>query len=195
MSQIYSLKVSRIPVVVILWYLDLHLHVPMQSVPITTDVSSNLDQGEVYNIMWLSLSVTWGRFVVFSGPPIFSTNKTDCHDVTEILLKMPLNTIKQAHNQNRYDTIFDGDNLYFYSEQVCVLCIFIIHLIFLNCLKINIYYDMCFMVTDVLNKNYYQGCDLVMDHFYIKKNLWCKSIFIDLSHSLYEFEFVLHVHI
>jgi hypothetical protein len=28
-------------------------YVPMQSVPITTDVvSSNLDQGEVYNIMW-----------------------------------------------------------------------------------------------------------------------------------------------
>jgi len=24
----------------------------MQSVPITTDVSLNLDQGEVYNIMW-----------------------------------------------------------------------------------------------------------------------------------------------
>jgi hypothetical protein len=32
------------------WYLNLQL--PMQSVPITTDaVSSNLDQGEVYNIM------------------------------------------------------------------------------------------------------------------------------------------------
>jgi hypothetical protein len=29
------------------------LQLPMQSVPITTDVvSSNLDQGEVYNIMW-----------------------------------------------------------------------------------------------------------------------------------------------
>jgi hypothetical protein len=29
------------------------LKLPMQSVPITTDVvSSNLDQGEVYNIMW-----------------------------------------------------------------------------------------------------------------------------------------------
>ena len=36
--------------VVIVWSLDLLL--PMQSVPITTDVvSSNLDQGEVYNIM------------------------------------------------------------------------------------------------------------------------------------------------
>ena len=29
------------------------LQLPMQSVPITTDVvSSNLNQGEVYNIMW-----------------------------------------------------------------------------------------------------------------------------------------------
>jgi len=37
-------------VVVIVWYLDLQLS--MQSVHITTDiVSSNLDQGEVYNIM------------------------------------------------------------------------------------------------------------------------------------------------
>jgi hypothetical protein len=35
----------------IVWYLDLQL--PMQSVPMTIDVvSSNLDQGEVYNIMW-----------------------------------------------------------------------------------------------------------------------------------------------
>ena len=35
---------------VIVWKLGLQL--PMQSVPITTDVvSSNLDQGEVYNIM------------------------------------------------------------------------------------------------------------------------------------------------
>ena len=35
----------------IVWLLDLQL--PMQSELITTDVvSSNLDQGEVYNIMW-----------------------------------------------------------------------------------------------------------------------------------------------
>jgi hypothetical protein len=36
-------------VVKIVWYLDLQL--PKQSVPITTDVSLNLDHGEVYNIM------------------------------------------------------------------------------------------------------------------------------------------------
>jgi hypothetical protein len=35
---------------VIVWWLELQL--PMQSVPITTDVvRSNLDRGEVYNIM------------------------------------------------------------------------------------------------------------------------------------------------
>ena len=34
----------------IVWWMDVQL--PMQSVPITTDVvSSNLDQGEVYNFM------------------------------------------------------------------------------------------------------------------------------------------------
>ena len=37
-------------VAVIVWWLDLQL--PMQSLSITTDVvSSNLDQGEVYNII------------------------------------------------------------------------------------------------------------------------------------------------
>jgi hypothetical protein len=35
----------------VVWYLDLQL--PMQSVPITTDVvSSNPAQGEVFNIVW-----------------------------------------------------------------------------------------------------------------------------------------------
>jgi hypothetical protein len=36
-------------VAMIVWYLDLQL--PKQSVPIATDVSLNLDHGEVYNIM------------------------------------------------------------------------------------------------------------------------------------------------
>jgi len=31
------------------------------------------------------------------GPPVSSTNKTDRHDITEILLKVALNTIKQAN--------------------------------------------------------------------------------------------------
>jgi hypothetical protein len=32
------------------------------------------------------------------GSPFFSTNKADCHDITEILLKMELSTIKQTNN-------------------------------------------------------------------------------------------------
>ena len=31
------------------------------------------------------------------GPPVSSTNKTDHHDITEILLKVVLNTIKQTN--------------------------------------------------------------------------------------------------
>ena len=38
---------------------------------ITDDVSLNLDQGEMYNIMWSSLSVTCDRSVDFSGSSAF----------------------------------------------------------------------------------------------------------------------------
>jgi hypothetical protein len=30
------------------------------------------------------------------GPPVFSTNKTDHHDIAEILLKVGLNTAKET---------------------------------------------------------------------------------------------------
>ena len=32
----------------------------------------------------------------YPGPPFSSTNKIDCHDITEILLKVALSTIKQT---------------------------------------------------------------------------------------------------
>jgi hypothetical protein len=57
--------------------------------PLTTNiVSSNPAQARCtrYNIMWLSFSVTCARSL------ISSTNKTDLHDITEIVLKGALNT-------------------------------------------------------------------------------------------------------
>jgi hypothetical protein len=33
----------------------------------------------------------------FSGPPVSSSNKTDRHDITEILLKVALNTLNQTY--------------------------------------------------------------------------------------------------
>jgi hypothetical protein len=71
---------------------------PMQSVPITTAVvSSNLDQGEVYNIRWFSL-----------GPLVSSTNKIDHHDITEILLKVALNTKTALYDKLTYIYIYIG---------------------------------------------------------------------------------------
>jgi hypothetical protein len=37
--------------------------------------------------------------VVFYGPPVSSINKTDRHDIAEILLKVALNTISITYNQ------------------------------------------------------------------------------------------------
>jgi hypothetical protein len=43
------------------------------------------------------LSVTCGSSGITPGPLVSSTNKTDLQDITEILLKVALNTIKPNH--------------------------------------------------------------------------------------------------
>jgi hypothetical protein len=71
----------------------------MQSVPITTDVvCSNLVRARCTTLcdkvcQWLAT----GRWF-FQGPPVSSTNKTDRHDIIEILLKVALNTINKQTN-------------------------------------------------------------------------------------------------
>jgi len=40
-------------------------------------------------------------------PPVSSTNKTDQHDITEILLKVVLNTIKQTKTTNKLTILID----------------------------------------------------------------------------------------
>jgi hypothetical protein len=52
------------------------------------------------------------------GPLVSSTNKTDRHNITEILLKVVLNTIKHANKQTGRDT--------FYANNDChVFCLII----------------------------------------------------------------------
>ena len=69
--------------------------------PITTRVViSNSSQGEVYSIQhYVKRFVNDLRLVgcFFRGTPVYSTNKTVRHDITEILLKMVLNTINQTN--------------------------------------------------------------------------------------------------
>ena len=76
------------------------LQLPMQSVPITTKVvSSNPAHGEVYSIQHYvinfvnDLQQVAPRWWFSPGTPVSSTNKTDCHDIAEILLKVTLTTI------------------------------------------------------------------------------------------------------
>ena len=88
-------NILRAIVAVIIWKLNLQLH--MQSVPITTKgQSSNPVRGEVYSIQQYVIKfvsdlrqVGGFHWVLRFPPPI----KIDRHDITEILLKLALNTI------------------------------------------------------------------------------------------------------
>ena len=90
---------SQLPIYICL---NLNLQLPMQSLSIITDVvSSNLIRVRCTTLcdkvcQWLATALCF-----FPGPPVSSTNKTDRHDITEILLKVmkvALNTIKQTNN-------------------------------------------------------------------------------------------------
>jgi hypothetical protein len=74
----------------------LDLQLPMQSVPITTKVvSSNPAHGEVYSIQHYVIKFVSDLWQVGGFLRVSSTNKTDHHDINEILLKVALNTINQ----------------------------------------------------------------------------------------------------
>jgi hypothetical protein len=88
--------------------------------PIPTKVvSSNPTHGERctrYNIMWWGLSVTCDRLVVFSGYSGSSTNKTDCHIITEILFKVALNTITLTlYHSNEFPQVVAMISLFHYN--------------------------------------------------------------------------------
>ena len=66
-------------------------------------VSSNPIHGEVHSIQHYVIKFVSdlrrvGGFS--SGTLVSSTNKTDCHNITEILLKVALNTINQPNQQH-----------------------------------------------------------------------------------------------
>ena len=69
----------------------------MQSEPIATNImSSNLAHGEVYSIQHCVIKFVSDLRQVccfLRVLPVSSTNKTDRHDITEILLKVVLNTL------------------------------------------------------------------------------------------------------
>ena len=87
------------------------LQLPVQSVPITTNIVSNLDTTFCNKVcQWFSPDTL-----------VSSTNKTDRHDITEILLKVALNTIKQ--NQSILQCIINRVENKKYHNDGTVLCV------------------------------------------------------------------------
>ena len=79
----------------------------------------------VYSIM-LCLSVTCDMSVISPGPPVSSTNKTDHHDISDILLKVTLNTIKPTNQ------IGQKLSKLFISHAVCFSWLCVCHRSLLN---------------------------------------------------------------
>jgi hypothetical protein len=80
----------------------LDLHLPIQWVPVTTEVvSSNLAHC-VLDATLCDKVCQWLATGQWFSPAISvsSTNKTDCHDITEILLKVALNAIKPTKTKH-----------------------------------------------------------------------------------------------
>ena len=75
------------------------LQLLMQSVPIPTKiVRISLRRGLLDTTLCDKVCQCLAADRWFSpGTPVSSTNKIDCHDITEILLKVALNTIALTH--------------------------------------------------------------------------------------------------
>ena len=82
--------------------------------------SSNPAHGEVYSIQHYvikfvnDLQQDLRSVVFYAGIPVSSTNKTDCHDITEILLKVASNSINhkpkpQFHRCASWQSYFMSD--------------------------------------------------------------------------------------
>ena len=73
------------------------VQLPVKSAAIATKVvSSNPIRGEVYSIQHYVINFVSALRQVsgfLPGTPVSSTNKTDRHDITEVLLKVALKTI------------------------------------------------------------------------------------------------------
>ena len=71
----------------------------------------------------------------FPGPPVSSTNKGGCHDITEILLKVALTTITQTKKNNMCDeekitdiTVFSNDRSKQFHVSLLLFSLFVIRM-------------------------------------------------------------------
>ena len=72
------------------------------------------------------------------GPPVSSTNKTDHHDITEILLKVTLSIIKQTNKLSQLFLSFILlQNLVFIAVAIGIVFSFMFHLIVREKIKCN----------------------------------------------------------
>jgi hypothetical protein len=105
----------------------------MQSVPISTEVQISIKARCTTLCDKVCQWLATGRF--YPGPLVSSSNKTDRHDITIILLKVVSNTIKQTNKQTNKNLVENstGRNFWF----VFYICAGIIVLFYLSVYYLN----------------------------------------------------------
>jgi len=79
----------------------------MQSVPIITNVVKSISaHGEVYSIQQYVIKFVSDLRQVNGFLLVSFTNKIDCHDITEILLKVALNILILTHTWTYIHAVF-----------------------------------------------------------------------------------------
>jgi hypothetical protein len=102
----------------------------MQSVPIITKVESlNFAHGEVYSIQHyvLKFDCQWlaaGRWFSL-GTSVSSTNKTDCHDITDILLSEWVSEWQLFNANSAIFQLYHDENKLIFNEMMMRSALFL----------------------------------------------------------------------
>jgi hypothetical protein len=168
---------------VVVWWL--YLKLPLQSVLITTKVvSSNPVHGKVWSIQHYVIVCKWlaiGRWFSL-GTPVSSTNKTDRHDITKILLKVALSTINQTNQSMIIVEVATP------LEIFCMFCTFMVNMILMAILLLYVsllYVNWSCLQTHAHHCKHLRTCKFITRTHEVKLcGTWrasCKSAF---SHEL-----------
>ena len=108
-------------------------------------------------LMWWSLSVTCLWFSL--GTPVCSTKKTDGHDITEILLKVALNTITLTRNKQ---TLMQIHKVRSYINPIWHLVSTEFENYYASCIKNNQGYSLNQWAENKLRDESYVNCQFII---------------------------------
>ena len=102
--------------------------------------------------------------------PVSSTSKTDCYDISEILLKVALSTISYKANLNRY---FPMQNI---SRSFSVTCIYKPLILFITCYDDQMFQNLFFVVFTHFSIHISDSVDIGIQRKYTTRDFFSTPV-------------------